>query len=328
MNHTKNYAKLRATIGKAKLAYDEPMSKHTYFKIGGPADLFFTATTMEDLVLAAKSSIQLGIPYLVLGGGSNVLVTDKGFRGLVIKNKTSQFFLKGFAGESTKGGLEISHALLSSESGVPANMLIRYSLEEGLAGLEDFLGLPGTIGGAIFNNSHHLGKLIGDLVVEVEVLTSLGDKKKYTHDEMDFAYDYSRLQKTGETVLRATFKLTRGNKDELWARADLAVKRRAQTQPLGSPSSGCIFKNFSPADAIRLGTPGGTCSAGYLIDKAGLKGARVGGAVVSQSHANFIVNEGSATYSDVMTLVEKIKSKIASQFKVNLELEIFVVGEK
>jgi UDP-N-acetylmuramate dehydrogenase len=223
------------------------------------------------------------------------------------------------------GKVDLKEALIEAESGVPANLLIRYTLDQGLSGLEEMLGLPGTVGGAVYNNSHHLDKLWGDHIVEVEVLDQEGKRKKYNHDELHFAYDYSIFHKTRETILTATFQLKHGDKTALWEIATAAVKRRSATQPLGIPSSGCMFKNISLADKMRLGIQ--TPSAGYLIDKAGLKGLRVGGASVSEVHANFIVNDGTATSQDVLDLVHDIQVKIKAKFGVDLEKEVIVLGE-
>ncbi|MCE7897957.1 MAG: UDP-N-acetylenolpyruvoylglucosamine reductase [bacterium] len=301
-----------------------PLAKHTYFKLGGIADQFVEAKTKDDLIEAVRYAIESKLPYFVLGGGSNVLVSDTGFRGLVIKNRTSSVKLKGFAGGVEKGRLDLKEAIVEADSGVTANYLIRYTLDEGLAGLEDMLGLPGTVGGAVYNNSHHLDKLFGDHIIEVEILDHAGKIKKYTNAECQFAYDYSIFHKTKEVILSASFQLSRGDKTALWSIATEAVKRRSSTQPLGLPSSGCMFKNISLADRMRLGVP--TASAGYLIDKAGLKGLRVGGAVVSDVHANFIINDGTATSSDVLALVDTVKQKIKDKFGVSLAEEVIKIG--
>lgn len=302
------------------------LSKHTYFRLGGPADFFVEVTTRDELIEAVRYAITNQLPYFILGGGSNVLVGDAGFRGLVIKNKTNEVKLKGFAGGVSRGKLDLKEAIVQADSGVTANYLIRYTLDEGLAGLEDMLGLPGTVGGAVYNNSHHLDKLWGDHIIEVEVLDSEGKLKKYTQQECQFGYDASIFHKTKETILSASFQLTRGDKEELWKIANAAVKRRAKTQPLGAPSSGCIFKNIPVADAMRLGTPNGTRSVGYLIDKAGLKGTRIGGAYVSEVHANFIINDGTATCRDVLDLIAQLKTQVKSKFGVDLTEEVILIG--
>ncbi|KKU26489.1 MAG: UDP-N-acetylenolpyruvoylglucosamine reductase [Microgenomates group bacterium GW2011_GWA2_46_16] len=320
-----NYSFIIQALGRDRLKFDEPLAKHTYFKLGGPADLLYEAHTIEELTDAVQATILYKVPFFVIGGGSNLLVTDAGFRGLVIKNKTDNIQLKGFAGGVDKGRVDLKEAIIQADSGVPANQLIRYSLDQGLSGLEQFFGLPGTVGGAIYNNSHHLDQLIGDRVVEIEVLDSAGNRKKYLQKDLHFEYDYSLLHKTQEIMLTASFLLKHGDKDTLWAIANEAVKRRSTTQPLGSASSGCIFNNIPLSDAMRLGLS--TQSVGYLIDKAGLKGLRVGGAVISDVHANFIVNDGTATSQDVLDLTAKIKEVIKVKFGVTLELEVIVIGQ-
>ncbi len=326
MSVNQKYQSFIQELNSPRLQFNEPLSKHTYFRVGGPADLFLPVNSSAEFILAVKMALKHQLPYFVLGGGSNLLISDQGFRGLVIKNQTRQISLKGFSGGSLKTGqLQVDKILIQAESGVLANQLIRYTLDEGYAGLEDFLGLPGTVGGAIFNNSHHLGKLIGDLVVEVEVLTTQGELKKYSQSELEFAYDSSRFQRTKETILNVTFQLTKGNKNDLWRKAEAAVKRRVQTQPLSQPSSGCIFKNISLAEAMRVGTPNHTRSAGYLIDRAGLKGVKIGGAMVSDRHANFIINTGQATAQDVLDLADLIKKTVKEKFAVDLQFEVFLL---
>lgn len=323
-----NYTFLINSLGSDRLKKDESLAKHTYFKLGGPADYLYEANTLDELVAAVQSAITYKIPYLVLGGGSNILVSDSGFRGLVIKNKSKEIHLKGFAGGVEKGKLDLKEAIVEADSGVPANHLIRYTLDQGLSGLEDMLGLPGSVGGAVYNNSHHLGHLFGDHLIEVLVLDLEGKIKKYTQQECKFDYDYSIFHKTKEIVLSASFQMKRADKDALWEVANAAVKRRATTQPLGAPSSGCIFKNIPLADAMRIGTPDTTQSVGYLLDKAGLKGLSVGGAKVSDVHANFIVNDGTATTSDVLELITLIKSKIKEKYGVDLTEEVILIGQK
>jgi len=322
-----NYSFIIQSLGRDRLKLNEPLSKHTYFKLGGPADLLYEAKTVDELAGAVQAAILYKVPYLVIGGGSNVLVSDAGFPGLVIKNKTSGIQLKGFTGGVEKGKLDLKEAVVLADSGVPANLLIRYTLDQGLAGLENMLGLPGSVGGAVYNNSHHLGHLFGDHVVEVEYLDIEGKIKKYTQKELQFDYDYSIFHKTKEIVLSVTFQLKREDKTKLWEIANEAVVRRAKTQPLGAPSSGCIFKNIPLADAMRIGTPDTTQSVGYLLDKAGLKGLRIGGASVSDIHANFIVNDGTATSQDVLDLIKLIKTKIKAKFGVDLTEEVILIGQ-
>ncbi|KKU46977.1 MAG: UDP-N-acetylenolpyruvoylglucosamine reductase [Microgenomates group bacterium GW2011_GWA2_46_7] len=151
-----NYTFITKSLGSDRLKLNEPLSKYTYFKLGGPADLLYEARSVDELLSAVQSALLYKVPYLVIGGGSNLIVTDKGFRGLVIKNKTGNIQLKGFAGGVEKGKLDLKEAIIQADSGVPANQLIRYSLDQGLSGLEQFLGLPGTVGGAVYNKPRKL----------------------------------------------------------------------------------------------------------------------------------------------------------------------------
>lgn len=289
---------------------NEPLSSHTYMKSGGPAEFFVTINKKQDLenvVIWCEKNQQ---KYLVLGGMSNSLVPDEGIKGLVIKNIVS--------------GTQIipldEHTYhFEVESGTPTNLAVRASIDQSLAGLEYFLGVPGTMGGAIYNNSHYLGELIGNDVDQVEVIAKGGVKKTYTKDEMKFAYDYSILQETHEIITTIRFKLKKGNKVELERKATTATKRRADTQPLGIPSSGCMFKNPMMPNGKREG-------AGKLIDQAGLKGARIGDAVVSDKHASFILNTGHATTGDVLKLAEHVKAVVKKKYGVELEREVFLVG--
>lgn len=289
---------------------NEPLSSHTYMKSGGPAEFFVTINKkqdLENLVVWCEKNQQ---KYLVLGGMSNSLVPDEGIKGLVIKNMVSGTRIIPLDGNTD---------YFEVESGTPTNLAVRANINESLEGLEYFLGVPGTIGGAIYNNAHYMKELIGNNVDQVEVIAKGGVKKTYTKDEMKFAYDYSILQETHEVITTIRFKLKKGNKAELEQKATAATKRRADTQPLGVPSSGCMFKNPMMPNGKRE-------AAGKLIDQAGLKGSRVGDAVVSDKHASFILNTGHATTNDVLKLAEYVKAVVKEKYGVELEREVFLVG--
>ena len=301
---------LQSAFSNLSFKASEPLSSHTYMKSGGPAEIFVVVTKkadLENLVIWCEKNQQ---KYLVLGGMSNSLVPDEGIKGLVINNMVS--------GSRT---IQIDENTYSFEveSGTPTNLAVRASINKSLEGLEYFLGVPGTIGGAIYNNSHYLTELIGADVDQVEVIAKGGIKKIYTKNEMQFAYDYSILQETHEVITTVRFKLKKGNKAELEQKAAEATKRRADTQPLGIPSSGCMFKNPVMPSGLREG-------AGKLIDGAGLKGMRIGDAVISDKHASFILNTGHATTSDVLKLAEHVKAVVKEKYGVELEREVFLVG--
>lgn len=317
-------------LGKNRTKVNEPMASHTYFKIGGPADVFFEAKSADDLIQAVVSSRKHKIPFFILGSGSNILVGDKGIRGLVIKNRADSIKTKGFHGKISRKKTSLDQAIIEAESGCLVNKLVRYTIEEKLSGLEPFLSLPGTVGGAIYNNSHYRpekDEFFGNFLTQATVLDKENKVKDVDQKYFRFGYDFSVLQKNQEIVIKASFTLKGGKKDKIWKKATKLLKRRNENQPIGIACSGCMFENISQADAMRLATPNHTRSAGYLIDKAGLKGSSIGKARISSVHANFIENTGGATAKEVLQLVDKIKSTVFKQFGVKLKTEVFLVGE-
>ena len=260
------------------------------------------------MVHALRIATAHGSPVRVLGGGSNVLVPDEGVRGLVLRPKGGEVSLVGTN-------------LVKADAAVTINGLVRWTINRGLAGLESWAGTPGTVGGAIYGNAHWKQVNIGDLVESVRLVRPDGTLLQAPADRMEFGYDDSRLKRTGEMVLWAAFRVTAGAEPErlrATARESLAFRKR--TQPLESPSAGCIFMNPDPArDRIPADIPP---SAGALVDRAGLKGATVGGAQVSTTHANFIINTGNATAGDIATLIERCKTAVKDRFGVTLREEI------
>ena len=316
---------LTSLLGPARVKKDEPLALHTYMKVGGPADILVQAESAQELGRIVLISIEHKIPYFVLGGGSNIVVSDQGIRGVVIKNRADAIQLAGIVGTNKTGSANVEQAKIKAESGTMTNQLVRYSIDQSLAGLQYFLGVPGTLGGAVYNNSHYQNQLIGEYIESIEIVDSkTGQIKTLTQSELKFAYDYSILHKTKDTVLSATFNLEVGDKQKLWNQATDFAKNRAATQPTSMPSSGCMFKNIDSEFAKQNNLP--TTSAGYLIDQAGLKGTRVGQVEVSDIHANFMVNNGGATSSDVKELVAIVVDKIQKQFGVTLEPEVFFIG--
>jgi UDP-N-acetylmuramate dehydrogenase len=292
----------------------EPMSRHTTLRAGGPADLFApiaSADALRDLVLLAR---KLRAPYLVLGAGSNVLVSDAGFRGLVILNKARQIEFETVHAPAPR---------VQAESGVILPALARECVGRGLAGLEWAVGVPGTVGGAVVGNAGAHGGDIAQSLVSAKILDSDGNVRDWAARELQFGYRTSWLKSQAEhlesllsrpVVLGAEFELRLATRQELEARAAELTEKRKRTQPPGA-SAGSMFKN-PPGDY-----------AGRLIEAAGLKGARVGEAEISPVHANFIVNLGSASAADVYALICQAREKVAAQFGVRLELEIQLVGE-
>ena len=306
----------------------EPLGKYTTFKIGGPADFFFDAKTVDELVGAIKLGRSLNLPIFFLGGGTNILIGDKGIRGFVIRNSTRGISIRGAKGVRVQGESQ-GLVFVEADSGVVMNQLVRFTVEEGLAGLEMQLGLPGSVGGAVYMNSKwtHPTGYVGDVVYQAKILTPKSEVNVVPQSYFQFAYDTSILQKTKDIVLSVVFALHRGSKEALWKIANESVLYRHETQPQGVHSPGCTFRNISEAEALSVPTPNHTTSAGFLVDHAGCKGMHVGDAWVSDQHANFILNKGAATARDVIQLIEKIREKVRDQFGVTLEEEIVRVGE-
>jgi UDP-N-acetylmuramate dehydrogenase len=303
------------------------LASYTTFKIGGPAEFFISTETVDDLVFIITTVRSLGIPITILGGGSNILISDNGIRGLVIKNATEKIQIVGIKGAYRKGSSSGS-VFVEAESGVPFNKLVRFTIEEQLSGLEMHLGLPGSVGGAVFMNSKWTRPPVnvGDRVHQVKVLTHAEGVKIIAGDRLQFRYGSSVFQKTGDIILSVIFRLSCSDKKILWQKANESILYRKATQPQGEKTAGCVFKNISKAEAIAAHTPEFTTSAGYLIDHAGCKGLVVGDAKISKIHANFIVNTGRAKASDVIQLMEIMKERVKDKFGVTLQEEIIRYG--
>ena len=300
-------------FGAERVQRDAVLAPYTTFKVGGPAEVLIETQSGDEIVRAVKIAKAHGAAVTMLGGGSNVLIADGGIRGVVIR---------------TKGGevSAIGDHLVRADASVTINGLVRWTINRGYAGLEAWAGTPGTVGGAIYGNAHWKQTNIGDLVESVRLLRPDGALLQAPADRMEFEYDSSRLKRTGEIVLWAAFRVTPGGDPAVLravARESLAFRKR--TQPLESPSAGCIFMNPDPRrDTIPEGVPP---SAGALVDRAGLKGERLGGARVSPTHANFVINEGSATAGEVRQLIEKCRDGVKERFGVTLRNEIICLGE-
>jgi len=305
-------AALVGRFGAERVRVNEPLAPLTTFRVGGSADVLLESRTADELLDAVRIARSHGAPVTLLGGGSNVLVSDDGVRGLVIRPRGGEI---GLVGER----------LVRADAATTINGLVRWTINRGLAGLEAWAGTPGTVGGAIYGNAHWKQTNIGDLVESVRLVRPDGTLLQVPADRMEFGYDESRLKRTREIVLWAAFRVTPGADPEVLrrtARESLAFRKR--TQPLESPSAGCIFMNPDPSrDKVPEGIPP---SAGALVDRAGLKGATEGGAQVSTTHANFIVNGGSASASDIARLIDRCKQDVHDRFGVILREEIIRLG--
>jgi UDP-N-acetylmuramate dehydrogenase len=306
-------ARLGGALAADRVIRGAPLAPYTTFKVGGPADWLVLAARSSEVKAALAAARDAALPVIVLGGGSNVLVSDAGIRGVVIRVH---------GGDAAPAG----DGLVRADAGLTINGLVRWTINRGCAGLEAWAGTPGTVGGAIYGNAHFKGRNIGELVEAVEVVSGSGHVVRIPAADMDFGYDRSRLQRTREIVLTADFRVGRGDTPALRAVARESLAYRKRTQPLDAASAGCIFQNPDPAsDRVPAGIPP---SAGALVDRAGLKGAREGAARVSPTHGNFIVNEGGASAADIRRLIERCREAVRTQFGVQLRDEIVYLGEE
>ncbi len=318
---------LQEALGN-RVKADEPLARYTTFKIGGPADYFYEAKTSDECAAAVAIARKLNLPVFILGGGSNILIGDKGIRGMVIRNLSTHIGIKGvksaLIGEDRKKVVYVE-----ADAGVPVNKLVRFTVDEGLSGLHMHLGLPGSVGGALYMNSKWTRPegYIGDVVYQARLVTGEGEDIVVPQSYFHFAYDTSVLQSTKDTVISVVFALVAADKDELWKIATESITYRRETQPQGVSSAGCTFRNLSKAEALTLSTPNLTTSAGYLLDHAGLKNESVGDAYISPVHANFIINRGKATAADVVKLIDLCRERVLKRFGVRLAEEIQRVGE-
>lgn len=294
--------RLRSIVGDDNVALDEPMSKHTSFRIGGPADLFVTPDDIDELRDVIAACRAAGVPHFVLGCGSDLLVADEGYRGVIVS--------------CTKGlvNVAIDGERMVCQAGVPLREASEMACELGLSGLEFACGIPGSVGGACFMNAGAYGGCVADVLESVRCLMPDGTQQSLPVEELALGYRASRVRDEGLVVLSATFRLHEGNQDDIRARMDDFTQRRRKKQPLELPSAGSTFKR-----------PEGHF-AGKLISDAGLKGYAHGGASVSTKHAGFVVNNGGATAADVHAVIRHVQDEVERQFGVRLEPELRFLG--
>ena len=278
------------------------MKEHINFEVGGPADILLIPSKVEQIIESIKICKENNIPYFVMGNGSNLLVKDGGIRGVVIK-------LTGLT------NLEVNKEEIKADCGVMLKELSDKALENSLTGLEFACGIPGSVGGAVFMNAGAYNGEIKNVIKEAEVITSSGEIITLSKDELELGYRTSKVMKDNSIVINATFKLEKGNKEEIKETIDDLTKKREEKQPLEYPSAGSTFKR-----------PEGYF-AGKLIQDSGLKGYSIGGAAVSSKHSGFVINKGNATAKDILDLIAYIQEKVKKQFVVELHTEVRIIGE-
>ena len=298
---------------EGEVLYNEPMSKHSYIKIGGSADVFLKPKTLADIKYIVNYAIQNKVPYLFHGTGANTLIKDGGVRGFVIS------LLESFQKMEVVFEDE-SHIDVYADAGVSFNQLVKFAKQIPAQGLESFIGIPGVVGGLVKMNAGTRHAEIQDVLREVKILDKDGQEKTTSREKLKFEYRKLKMVKSN-LILGATFRLSKNaNEEDLAQKISEHQSYRTQTQPLNFPNLGSVFKN-----PIIKNHPDVT--AGKLIDEAGLKGIRVGGARISDKHANFIINEKDALAADVLALVNLAKDRVKLLHGIELELEWQVIGE-
>jgi UDP-N-acetylmuramate dehydrogenase len=298
---------LRLAVPKGDLLLNVPMSRYTSLKIGGPAEILAEISDEEQAAEVLKIAARHGVPVHVIGNGSNLLVRDGGLKGLTLR------FAEKFSDISSPASYDENTFILTAQAGAAMVALANAAADAGLSGLEFAAGIPGTVGGGVRMNAGAYGGEIGDLVVNVACVTRQGEMKNYSREEMGFSYRSSRI--TDEIVLYVTLRLRKGREDAVRVAMRELNSRRRDKQPLTVPGCGSTFKR-----------PPGRF-AGELIESCGLKGYRIGGVVVSEKHANFLVNDRQGTAKDYIRLIEHVQRAVKEQTGIDLVPEVQVIGE-
>ena len=299
------------------LLENEPMSKHTSFKVGGSARYFVKVESIEDLKAAFALAREKGRPYFILGNGTNLLVSDKGYAGVVIT----------LAGEFSEIQ-DLGNGAFKVGAATPLGRFARSAMKLGFAGIHKLAGIPGTLGGAIYMNAGAYGQEIGTCCTTVTTIDAEGNLRERPASECGFGYRQSAFQKEREIILAATFQLPTAAAEgktvtDLEAELAECMAKRKASQPLNMPNAGSTFKRLGKGSAEMPQQ----IAPGYYIEQTGLKGYRIGGAEVSTLHANFIVNAGGATAADIKELSEYVQQKVAEKFGIQLHREIILLGE-
>ncbi len=296
--------KLKISSLAKDVLFDEPMSRHTTFRIGGNADVFVNASSSEEIVSVISYCLEHHIPYMCMGNGSNMLVSDKGIRGVVISIG------------SNMSEVQVVDNMIYAEAGALMSKIASVALGAELSGFETLSGIPGTVGGGIYMNAGAYGGEIKSVLKNVTFISKNNDIVTMDTDQLELGYRHSIFETNGGIIVKCCLELKKGNKNEISAAMKEYSKRRSEKQPLSMPSAGSTFKR-----------PEGHF-AGKLIQDAGLMGFSIGGAQISTKHAGFIVNTGNATADDVLALIEHVKKTVFAQSGIMLEPEVRLIGEK
>lgn len=299
------YVGLNNYIDSAKIKYNEPIAKHCTMRVGGPADVLVEVSNLDEIKQIINFAKENNINYYIIGNGSDLFGTDKGYRGIIIK--VAKFF----------SDYSIDGDMITACSGISMPRLAMIAAEEGLSGLEFACGIPGTVGGGVRMNAGAYGGEMSDIIYQTKYITKDGEIKILEKDEHDFGYRHTFFTDHPEyIILETTFKFTHKDTEEIKYQMSQNNKSRREKQPLEFPNSGSAFKR-----------PEGHY-VGQMIQESGLKGYSIGGAQVSEKHAGFIINKGNATAKDILDLIAHIQKVIKKNYDVDLQTEIIVIGEK
>ncbi len=298
---------LSQKILKENILINEPMKKYTTFRVGGPADILVKPNTIEEVQYVVATCKENKVPYYIIGNGSNLLVDDLGFRGVIIQ------IYKNLS------DIVVEDGTVKAQAGALLSKIATKAADEELTGFEFAHGIPGTLGGAVTMNAGAYGGEIKDVIVSAKVMDQDGKIYELSKEALELGYRKSIVQKEGLVVLEATLDLEKGNKEEILAAIKDFNGRRRDKQPLDKPSAGSTFKRPVPKEGeVQL-------YAGKLIEDSGLRGFRIGGAAVSDKHCGFVVNEGGATFEDLMKLIKHVQNTVQSKFGVYLETEVKII---
>lgn len=293
---------LKKFVPEENICLQEPMAAHTTFRVGGPADCFLQLENTEQLIGVQRYLNQVGVPFFLLGNGSNLLVSDDGYRGVILQ-----------IGQRM-GKIEVNDCVITAQAGASLTQVARAAMEHGLTGLEFASGIPGTVGGGVVMNAGAYDGEMSQVVIQVNVVNGEGEVMELDNATMEFGYRTSTIKSNPFTVTEVVFRLEKGDREQIKARMEELASRRREKQPLEYPSAGSTFKR-----------PRGYF-AGKLIMDAGLRGYQSGGARVSDKHCGFVINAGGATAWDVYDVIREVQERVKERFHVTLEPEVLFLG--